>query len=210
MHGKLPYLDDYYKRAARRERLDTAGTVVTILDFDAQSGVPWQAWVFNANDAGSAADVIFELRGGYSTDGEIRITVGPGSGDLITGTGACTVQAVKRGGAAAAFADVSVWFVPEQTIRALPPFSNRTNVVGVAPVTQSLGSPPFGRYKCSIVSPSGYSLELRDLAGQVLFNQAFTGGAFAFDDDFFYWPPNTELFIISSVNNQRFNISSFA
>ena len=208
MHGELPYLDSYYKRAARRERLDTAGQVVTILDFDAQSGVPWQAWVFNASDATGPADVIFELRGGYSTDGEIRITLGPGGGDLITGTGACTVQGILRGGGLNA--DVSVWFVPEQTVRALPPFSNRQILTGVAPQTLVLGSPPFGRYKCSIVSPSGYTLTLNDLTGAVLFTQAFTGGALAFDNNFFYWPPNTSLSVTSTVNNQRINISSFA
>jgi hypothetical protein len=202
-----PYLNDYYRRAARRETIDVPGQEITILDFDAQSGVPWQAWVFNAQDATGPVDVIFELRGGYATDGEIRISIPPGGGDLITGTGACTVSGIVRG--AGLVGDVSVWFVPEQTVRALPPFADRRNLTGVAPQTVSIGSPPFGRYKCTVVSPSGYTLELRDLTGGVLFTQAFTGGALAFDNSYFYWPPNTELFLTSTVNNQRINISVF-
>ena len=207
MHGQLPYLDDYYKKAARRERLDTPGLIVTVLDFDAQSGVPWQAWVFNAPDATGAVDVIFELRGGYSTDGEIRISIPPGGGDLITGTGACTVQAQVRG--AGLNGDISVWFVPEQTVRALPPFSQQLVIGGAAPQTLVVGSPPFGRYKCSIVSPAGYTLTLNALNGGLLFTQAFTGGALAFDNNYFFWPPNTSLSVTSTTNNQRINISSF-
>ena len=207
MHKELPFLKDYYKRAARRETLDTPGTTVTVLDFDAETGVPWQAWVFSAESSTGACDVVFELRGGFATDGEIRITVPPGGGDLITGTGACTVQAVGRAGGTVV--DLSVWFVPEQTVRALPPFAQRTNIPGAAPITQSFGFPPFGRYKCSIISPAGYTFEIRDTTGLTIFTQAVTGGALFLDDQYFYWPPNCELFLTSTINNQRFIVSNF-
>jgi hypothetical protein len=215
MHRETKFLKDYYRKAAARRVIQPSGSFGTFLDFDAPTGTSWQAWVFNnggpevpAAEQGGIAHVRFGLNGGYSSDGDITTTIGPESGDLITGQGPCRVGVNVRGGAPAT---VSIWFTPEQTSRALPPKTEIQQSLGPAATRNDLGFPPFGRYRAQILTTANYTLELEIGTTGTLFTTAtLTPNTFLDDAFSFFHPPAAKLFITGSVNAQAFQLTHFA
>jgi len=206
MQHKTPFEKNYSRIASARQFFLNTASYQTLLSFDAKTGESWQAWVFNNGVLGTNGIglVKFSLNGGYSTEGEINITVGPESGDLVTGTGPCTVGVNVRGGAGT---DISVWFTPEQTVRALPPFARfETNLAAAG---FNYGFPPFGRYRCQILSPANYTARLIDNAGNIVFTGVFTPQTFFDDSQAFLHPPDLQLEIIPSAPPQRCKVTHY-
>tara|TARA_R100000655_G_scaffold109751_2_gene165279 strand:- start:1396 stop:2037 length:642 start_codon:yes stop_codon:yes gene_type:complete len=211
---KPDFLKNYYRKAVARRVFPNTAAFDTLLNFDTETGTSWQAWVFNnageevpAADQGGIAHVKFSFNGGYSAQGEITTTIGPGSGDLITGQGPCRVGVNVRGGAPAT---VSIWFTPEQTSRALPPKTEIGNNLGTAGTRNEIGFPPFGRYRTQILSTDNYTLELEVGNTAIIFCTAIlTANAFLDDANGFYHPPTGKLFLTGSVNAQRYQVTHF-
>jgi len=204
MNGGSTFLKNYSSLAARSAIIPNTSTFSTFLDFDTDSGTAWQAWVFNSSDSGGGvAHVRFGLQGGYGAQGDIDITVAPDSGDLITGTGSCVVGVNVRGGNPA---NISIWFTPEQTVRALPPVSIVANNLTAR---TDFGFPPFGRNQCNILSIANYTLELEDPVGNLIATGVFNANSFFGDNQAFYHPNGLKLFMTPSAAPQRFKITHF-
>lgn len=209
MHKNGPqFLKNYASLASRNAIIPNSGSFATFLDFDTETGTAWQAWVFNdAVGGGGIAHVRFGLQGGYGANADITVTAGPDSGDLVTGTGPCIVGVNVRGGAPA---NLSVWFTPEQTVRALPPRSIVQTSLGAAATRNDFGFPPFGRYNCQILTTANYTLELEvGNTGVIVTNATLTPNTFLDDAFSFFHQPQTKLFVTGSVNNQPIQISHF-
>jgi hypothetical protein len=204
MNGGSTFLKNYSSLASRNALVPNTGSFSTFLDFDTETGTAWQAWVFNSStNGGGVAHVKFGLQGGYGSNGEINITIGPDGGDLITGTGPCSVAVNVRGGNPA---NISVWFTPEQTVRALPPLSNFNNNLTAR---TDFGFPPFGRNQCNILSVANFTVELEDPVGNTIATAVFAANSFLGDTQAFYHPNGLKLFLTPSAAPQRFKITHF-
>jgi len=212
MHAK--FLQDYYRKASARRVFPNSGGFDTLINFDAETGTSWQAWIFNnagpevpAAEQGGIAHVRFGFQGGYSADGEITTTIGPDTGDLITGQGPCRVGVNVRGGAPAT---VSIWFTPEQTSRALPPRAIVQSSLGPAATRNDFGFPPFGRNRCQILTTANYTLEIEQgTTGLIVATATLTPNTFLDDSYSFYHPSQCKIFVTGSVNNQPVQITHF-
>jgi len=162
---------DYSSLAsARSPTVEGGGASRTLLNFDAPTGVSWQAWIFCDDSSTCGSLVDFDFNGGYSADGKIRIAVGPNGGDVLAGTGPCRVTMTTDPTATAVQGSViSIWFVPEANYRALPPFAETFTIAGAGSFQwlNTTGFSPFGRDKLSVYSSSNFDIEMRGASGGI-------------------------------------------
>jgi hypothetical protein len=192
--------------ATRQIQLST-GIRTNVLNFDVDTGVNWQAWIFS-NDVGDKSTFVeFVLSGSFGTSGLIETRIGGGSvgGDVITGTGPCKIFATGEGNNL-----FSCWFTPEQTSTALPPKSQHQNIAIIGNIV-NLGYPPFRRYNVSIQSTNPFTLVFKDDTGNTVYSETIDPaivGWSNFMNSIFHAPNNT-MEIVSTVVNQHFTITHF-
>jgi len=189
--------------ATRQIRLVT-GVKSKVLNFDVDTGVSWQAYIFSNETTDKSTFVQFELSGSFGTTGIIETRIGGGSvgGDVLTGTGPCKVFATGEGNNL-----ISVWFTPEQTTNTLPPKSQFIDLPLI--IFHSLGYPPFRRNLVSIRTTNIFDLRFIDDTGTLVYNEIIDP---AIDRTFMnriYHPSNTTMEIGSSVLAQKFTVTHY-
>ena len=190
--------------ATRQIRLQT-GIRTNVLNFDVDTGVNWQSWIFSNDFSDRSTYVEFVLSGSFGTTGTIQTRIGGGGvgGDVITGTGPCKVFAIGE------FTNLlSVWFTPEQTSTLLPVKSQFQNIP-LAGASFNVGYAPFRRYQSAIRTTNTFDLVFKDDTGTTVYNETINP---ATDRNFMnkiYHPPNATMEIVSSVVNQNFTITHY-
>ncbi len=195
--------------SAKSGPVEGGGQTARVIDFDTLTGTSWQAWVFSDEDSTASAEVSFGIQGGYSTTGDIVIDIPPaGGGDIVTGTGACRVTVrTKATSTIAQSTNVNIWFVPDQTLRALPPITTSL-VINTAPAFTVVGYPPFGRYRCKIYTTDTHTINLVRNNGVIVSSQSLTGTVTVRND--FFQPPSLQLQLLNTVANQQFELVYFS
>tara|TARA_Y100001963_G_C6674978_1_gene396955 strand:- start:225 stop:842 length:618 start_codon:yes stop_codon:yes gene_type:complete len=192
--------------ATRQVQLAT-GIRTNVLNFNVDTGVNWQAWIFS-NDVGDKSTFVeFVLSGSFGTSGSIETRIGGGSvgGEVITGTGACKVFATGEGNNL-----LSVWFTPEQTSSLLPPKSQLQTIALVGGVF-NFGYPPFRRYHVAIRTTDIFDVVFKDDTGTTIYQETVNPASVTtrtFMNDI-YHPPNATMELVSSVVNQNFIVTHY-
>ena len=190
--------------ATRQIRLVT-NVESNVLNFDVDTGINWQAWIFS-NDTGDKSTLVtFRLSGSFGTLGNIETRIGGGSvgGDVITGTGPCKVFATGNGNNL-----LSVWFTPEQTSTSLPPKSQEKTLAAIGSIFQ-VGYAPFRRYLTALLSTDPFDLVFKDDSGATIYSERLNPTN---DRSFMtriYHPSNCTMELISTVLNQKFIVNHY-
>ena len=192
--------------ATRQIRLVT-NIETNVLNFDCDTGLNWQCWVFS-NEAGDKSTAInFQLSGSFGTVGTIETRIGGGGtgGDLITGTGPCKVFATGNGNNL-----ISVWFTPEQTTFSLPPKSQERTLAAIGSVFQ-VGYAPYKRYWASVITSDIFDLEFRDDSNAIVYTETLDPSDWRWNNfmNRISHPTNCTLNLISSVLNQKFIVNHY-
>ena len=189
--------------ATRQIRLVT-GVQASVLNFDCDTGVNWQAWIFSNEFTDKSTWVKFVISGSFGTFGEIEARIGGGKvgGDIITGTGPCKVFAVGEGNNL-----FSCWFTPEQTSTAIAPKSQFFDLPAIA--IQTLGYPPFRRNFFSVQTTAPYDVIFEDDTGTQVYIERIDPLVDRTIMQRMVHPPNCVLKLVSTVAPQRFTVTHY-
>lgn len=196
-------INRFQNYATRQARLVT-GVQENFLNFDCDTGVNWQAWIFSNDFADKSTFVKFILSGSFGTFGEIETRIGGGKvgGDVITGTGPCKVFATGEGNNL-----LSVWFTPEQTSTSLPPLSQFFTMPVIA--VKQLGYPPFRRNFFSIQTIAPYDLIFNDDTGLRTYIERIDPAVDRTLMQRMYQPSTATMQIVSTIASQNFTLTYF-
>jgi hypothetical protein len=190
--------------ATRQVRLVT-NIESNVLNFDCDTGINWQAWIFS-NEAGDKSTLVtFRISGSFGTVGEIQTRIGGGNvgGDIITGTGPCKVFATGNGNNL-----LSIWFTPEQTSTALPPKSQEKTLAAIGSVFQ-VGYAPFRRYLVALLSADPFDLIFRDDSNAIVYTENLNPTNDRAFMTRIVHPTNCTMELVSTVLNQKFIVNHY-